>query len=279
VKMMTFTRQAPFKVQAYYVPEEGDDLPADATIGVYSIHVPEGLSAPKRFKLRLKLDLNGIFEIDEVHLHDSAPGVAEQNGTKDNGGSSAPGVKSSVSFTCSPSGEAELIEKRRENERAMQKQALELQLREDKRNDLESFIYNTRDKISSQYASIVTDEEKAAVPGVLEKAELWLEDHFEDGTLAEFQQKLLELQDIVRPITDRYAASQEGSPLHTAKAELQAVVKEATEILSTRSPVNEKSMEELEAEVRKAKDLESSDPEEYALCTIRIKGCLTELQD
>ena len=162
--------------------------------------------------------------------------------------------------------EAELIEKRRENERAMQKQALELQLREDKRNDLESFIYNTRDKISSQYASIVTDEEKAAVPGVLEKAELWLEDHFEDGTLAEFQQKLLELQDIVRPITDRYAASQEGSPLHTAKAELQAVVKEATEILSTRSPVNEKSMEELEAEVRKAKDLESSDPEEYALC-------------
>ena len=40
----------------------------DRTLAVYHISVPAGLEKPRRIKLRLKLDLNGVFSLDPATM-------------------------------------------------------------------------------------------------------------------------------------------------------------------------------------------------------------------
>ena len=126
---------------------------------------------------------------------------------------------------------------------------------EDKKNELESYIYEMRGKIDDQYAEFASDEEKTKLKAVLEKAEVchavllpsfppplsiyisvmkpstdpfvrqdWLYDEGEDATKAVYTAKMDEIRFVAGPITQRYLdkIEAERQALQKAREEAEA---------------------------------------------------------
>merc|ERR1712196_214669 len=71
-------------------------------------------------------------------------------------------------------------------------------------NDLESFIYGTRDKLESEsWIGVTTEEMRTELSGMLTSSDEWLQDYNPDRTLQDFQGKLRELQEKSDPIQER----------------------------------------------------------------------------
>jgi hypothetical protein len=66
--------------------------------------------------------------------------------------------------------------------------------RDNARNDLETYIYDVREKLSNVWAEFVEENEKESFDSEVVAAEDWLYDRFEDGTKVEFADKLVELK-------------------------------------------------------------------------------------
>merc|ERR1712137_807973 len=75
----------------------------------------------------------------------------------------------------------------------------------DMRNELESYIYDKRDKITSEshLAPFASDEEKGTFSAALESTENWLYEDGFDATKSVYSDKLSELQKIGTPIERR----------------------------------------------------------------------------
>jgi heat shock protein 4 len=90
-------------------------------------------------------------------------------------------------------------------ESAMQAEMAEIIETDAKRNDLEGYIFNTRDKIGSsgQYGPFVTDADRDKFSSELMAAEDWLYDT-PDATKTEYVEKLQQLKATGEPIAWRY---------------------------------------------------------------------------
>ncbi|KAL9074135.1 MAG: hypothetical protein Q9157_004504 [Trypethelium eluteriae] len=75
---------------------------------------------------------------------------------------------------------------------------------EDKKNELESFIYEMRGHIDEKYAEFSNDEEKTKVKEKLEQIEDWLYEDGEDATKAVYVSKIEEIRSVAGPIIQRY---------------------------------------------------------------------------
>jgi len=77
--------------------------------------------------------------------------------------------------------------------------------RDNARNDLESYIYDSREKLSGVWSSyIANDQEKDMLMDEITKAEDWLYDRFDDGTKVEFADKLVEIQSKIGVVKGRH---------------------------------------------------------------------------
>ncbi|KAH3681613.1 hypothetical protein WICPIJ_007429 [Wickerhamomyces pijperi] len=74
---------------------------------------------------------------------------------------------------------------------------------QNKRNEIEEYIYDFRAKLDDLYSKFVSDSEKEDLMELLSKAELWLEDH-EDASLGVFTAKYEELASKGNLIKGRY---------------------------------------------------------------------------
>ncbi|KAF6843105.1 heat shock protein hsp88 [Colletotrichum musicola] len=75
---------------------------------------------------------------------------------------------------------------------------------EEKKNELEAYIYDLRNKLDDQYAEFASDEEKAKIREKLEKSEDWLYDEGDDTTKAVYVAKLDEIRAMAGPIVQRH---------------------------------------------------------------------------
>jgi len=75
---------------------------------------------------------------------------------------------------------------------------------EDKKNELETFIYDMRNKIDEQYADFASDEEKTKLKAKLEASEDWLYEEGEDTTKAVYIAKMDEIRAVAGTIVQRY---------------------------------------------------------------------------
>ena len=93
---------------------------------------------------------------------------------------------------------------------------------EDKKNELETYIYDMRNKIDDTYADFASDDEKTKLKAKLESSEVcllrfsendkfklilsqdWLYDEGEDATKAVYQAKYDEIRALAGPIAQRY---------------------------------------------------------------------------
>ncbi|KAI9707001.1 MAG: adenyl-nucleotide exchange factor sse1 [Bogoriella megaspora] len=139
---------------------------------------------------------------------------------------------------------------------------------EDKKNELESFIYEMRGHIDDRYAEFSNDEEKTAVKEKLEQTEDWLYDEGEDATKAVYVSKIEEIRAIAGPIIQRYNDKLEEERQARLKAEEERLAaKKAAE--DAKKKAEEEAKKEKEAAAVKengkaeegGKDTEMADAE------------------
>ncbi|KAL9634736.1 MAG: hypothetical protein Q9164_003912 [Protoblastenia rupestris] len=127
---------------------------------------------------------------------------------------------------------------------------------EDKKNELESYIYELRSKIDDQYADFASDEEKTKLKEKLEQAEDWLYDEGEDATRGVYVAKMDEIRFVAGPIVGRYQDKVEEERQAVLKIEEEKAAKKRAELEAR------KKAEEEAAAAKKAAATEGAKKEE-----------------
>ncbi|XP_071705865.1 heat shock 70 kDa protein 16 [Rutidosis leptorrhynchoides] len=89
-------------------------------------------------------------------------------------------------------------------ERELANQDIYVEQTKEKKNNLESFVYDTRNKLLSSYRSFATDEEKDRISRNLQETEDWLYEDGDDESQQTYTRRLEDLRKLVDPIESRY---------------------------------------------------------------------------
>merc|ERR1719476_411182 len=100
-----------------------------------------------------------------------------------------------VTATGTPGLKDEVIQRLMDAESAMQAEMREIVETDEKRNDLESYIFTMRDKIcaGNEYGDFISSADRDAFSSELMKAEDWLYDN-DNATKVVYMDKLMELK-------------------------------------------------------------------------------------
>jgi len=114
-----------------------------------------------------------------------------------------------VEVTGAPGLPAPIVQKLQDEESAMQSEMRDIIETDEKRNDLEGYIFNMRDKISSsgQFGEFITDADREAFNEALTKTEDWLYDTY-DAKKLQYIEKLDELKEKGSPVEWRFKESE-----------------------------------------------------------------------
>jgi hypothetical protein len=93
------------------------------------------------------------------------------------------------------------------------------------KNDVESYIINTRDTLASDdtYSTISTEEERASISSELERAEDWLYEEGREMDAKAYAAKLKELKAMVAPVALRASEMVARPKVKQAKSTLAAL--------------------------------------------------------
>ena len=105
---------------------------------------------------------------------------------------------------------------------------------EDKKNELETYIYDLRAKIDDQYADFASDEEKTKLKEKLEASEDWLYDEGEDASRGVYIAKMDEIRFVAGPIVARYQDKLEEERQAILKIEEEKAAKKRAELEARR---------------------------------------------
>ncbi|KAL9613457.1 MAG: hypothetical protein Q9167_002002 [Letrouitia subvulpina] len=139
---------------------------------------------------------------------------------------------------------------------------------EDKKNELESYIYELRSKIDDVYAEFASDEEKAKLREKLEQSEDWLYEEGEDATRSVYIAKMDEIRFVAGPIVGRYQEKIEEERQAVLRAEEEKAAKKRAELEAKKKAEEDAKKEKEAKEGKKDKeevnggDTEMKDAEE-----------------
>ncbi|KAI3800293.1 hypothetical protein L1987_28380 [Smallanthus sonchifolius] len=86
----------------------------------------------------------------------------------------------------------------RKKEKILQEQDFKVEQTKDRRNTLESFVYDTRSKLSSAYKSFATDSEKEVINNSLQETENWIYEDSDAESEQDYTGKLKDLKKVSR---------------------------------------------------------------------------------
>ena len=115
---------------------------------------------------------------------------------------------------------------------------------EDKKNELETYIYELRAKIDDVYSEFASEEEKTKLKTKLEESEDWLYDDGEDATKGVYIAKMDEIRFVAGPIVARYQDKIEEERQAVLKAEEEKAAKKRAEIEARKKAEEEKRKKE-----------------------------------
>ncbi|KAI9669460.1 MAG: adenyl-nucleotide exchange factor sse1 [Caeruleum heppii] len=286
-KILTFYRKQPFDLEAKYAKPEMLPGKTNPWIGRFSV---KGVKADSKddfmiCKLKARLNLHGVlnveqgYYVEEVEVEEPIPEDKPEGDKKDsdamdsdqaNGSAETKPrtrkVKKQVRKGDLPlsSGTASLDQASKdaaaEKEIAMFMEDKLVADTEDKKNELESHIYDLRGKIDEQYSEFASDEEKTKLKAKLEQIEDWLYDEGEDASKAVYTAKMDEIRFVAGPIVQRY--------LDKIEAERQAVLKAREEAEAAKRAERE-AAKKAEDEAKKASEPASKDEEMKDADTVR----------
>ncbi|KAF2427224.1 putative heat shock protein Hsp88 [Tothia fuscella] len=278
-KILTFYRKQPFDLEARYAKPEQLPGKINPWIGRFSV---KGVKADSKddfmiCKLKARLNLHGIlnvesgYYVEEVEVEEPVPEPPKE-GKKDGdamdtdapNGASTPKTKKVkkqqrkgdlplAAGTASLDQSSKDAAAEKENSMAMEDKLVADT--EDKKNELESYIYELRNKIDEQYSEFASDEEKEKIRAKCESSEDWLYDEGEDATKAVYISKIEEIRAVAGPVVQRY--------LDKIELERQAVLqKQEEEQAKKRAELAEKV--QLEHEAKKAAEPKDADMKDAA---------------
>jgi heat shock protein 4 len=202
VRRVTIKKKADFTVEAYYEP----------TKPIATFHVPLQANGDEDVKIRvnIKEDPNGVLQMSSVQKVEEKEPEPPKEGEEEKeaeGEKKAKITKTNLEYTVKRPLQwtQKEIDEAHEKEVAMANNDRIVRETADMRNELESYIYEMRDKISSDsdLGPYGTDEEKDAFVALNEKMENWLyEDGFE-ATKTVYAEKLKELKALGAPMQQR----------------------------------------------------------------------------
>ncbi|RHN57770.1 putative Heat shock protein 70 family [Medicago truncatula] len=105
-----------------------------------------------------------------------------------------------------------------EKERQLMQQDITMELTKDKRNSLESYVYDVRNKLLNEYRKFASEQEKDGISRSLLETEEWLYSERDDETVHAYFAKLEDLKQViflfsdlhlVDPIENRYKDEEE----------------------------------------------------------------------
>lgn len=234
-KRITLRRKSAFEVRAAYDEAATALLPEgmDRELGRYSISgFPEieGDEVP-RVRVNVRQDIHGMFNVSSCQMMQEIPEVAEAEETKVEEAKAEKTEKSETKDT-EKSDESSAPKKKRfrrvelkveastlgldsktvseynELEVSMAQQDRIIEETANKRNELESYIYDMRNQLGDKLRQFVGDEERSKLEKMLVESEDWLyTDEGFDSVKSVYVAKLKELTDSGSSIDQRYRES------------------------------------------------------------------------
>ncbi|KAL2200392.1 Hsp70 protein-domain-containing protein [Corynascus similis CBS 632.67] len=129
---------------------------------------------------------------------------------------------------------------------------------EEKKNELETYIYDLRNKLDDQYADLASEEEKEKIREKLTASEDWLYDEGDDTTKAVYIAKMDEIRALAGPVVQRHFEKVEAErQALQAKLEAERAKKAAEAEAARKAAEAEKAQQE--AANGGAKDEEMTD--------------------
>ncbi|KAL9998923.1 putative Heat shock protein 70 family [Helianthus debilis subsp. tardiflorus] len=200
-QMMKRNGYTSFDIQLAYIKER--DFPAGIShmVGRFEI----GSSEPSdeetaKVEFRVKLNEHGIVEIDSATIledkrHNSWKMILTANTHTSN-------LPASVNLDISTTNDE--LHEAKEKEKKLTKQDIKVEETKDQRNSLESFVYDTRSKLSGAYRSFASDLEKEVLTNNLQETEDWLYEDSDDEFEQDYNGRLKDLKKLLEPIEYRY---------------------------------------------------------------------------
>ncbi|QUC16712.1 uncharacterized protein UV8b_00953 [Ustilaginoidea virens] len=285
-KILTFYRKQPFDLEARYArPEE---LPGKQNpwIGRFSVKgvKAEGKDEFMICKLKARVNIHGVLNVengyyvedqeveeevkeDEREDGEKKDGDAMDTDKKEDAPKKTRKVKKQVRKGDLPisSGTSSLDAAQKnslgEKEAAMVMEDKLVADTEEKKNELETYIYDLRSKLDDQYAELATEEEKASIKAKLEAAEDWLYDEGDDASKGVYIAKLDELRALAGPIVQRHFEKVEGERRAVQeRVEAEQAAKRAAEEEARKAAEAEKATQQ-DGGDQEMKDAEAPQPE------------------
>lgn len=242
-KILTFYRKQPFDLEARYAQPELLPGKTNPWIGRFSVKnvKADGKDDFMICKLKARVNIHGVLNVEtgyyveeeEVEEEIEDPDAME---TDKDAPKKTRKVKKQVrkgdlpistgSASLDDSTKAALLEK----ESAMVMEDKLVADTEEKKNELEAYIYDLRAKLDEQYSEFASDEEKETIKAKLEATEDWLYEEGEDTTKGVYVAKIDEIRAMAGPIVQRHFEKVEAErQAALEKAEAERAAKKAEE--------------------------------------------------
>lgn len=252
-KILTFYRKQAFDLEARYAKPELLPGKVQPFIGRFSV---KGVKADPKTefmicKLKARVNIHGILnvesgyyvedqEVEEEVKDDEGdkkdPEAMETDGEKKDPKAKTRKVKKQVRKGDLPivagvtSLDQPALAAAAEKENSMAMEDKLVADTEEKKNELEAYIYEMRNKLEEQYAELASDDEKDKIRAKLTETEDWLYEDGEDATKAVYVAKMDEIRAMAGPIAQRHfdKVETEREALQ-AKLDAEAATKKAAE--------------------------------------------------
>ncbi|XVE80381.1 hypothetical protein DITRI_Ditri14bG0135200 [Diplodiscus trichospermus] len=238
VKVLQLQRSSFFHLEAFYA--NPNELPSGipSKISCFTIGPFQGSSSEKaRVKVKVQLNLHGIVTVEsamliEEHVDDSVTrkDTHSEMGIKEaqhetNGSEDSISVQSKPSHASADGNtndkatrrleipvseniygamtKVELLEAQ-DKELKLAQQDRTMEQTKEKKNALESYVYEMRNKLFNTYRGFASDNEREGISRSLQETEEWLYDEGEDETEGAYTSKLEAMKKLVDPVENRY---------------------------------------------------------------------------
>ncbi|KAI8941760.1 Heat shock protein hsp88 [Plenodomus lindquistii] len=293
-KILTFYRKHPFDLEARYAKPEQLPGKANPWIGRFSV---KGVKEDPKgdfmiCKLKARLNIHGVlnvesgYYVEETEVEEPIPEPPQEEKKEgdamdvDKDAPKEPPKMRKVkkqqrkgdlplsAGTASLDESSKQIAAERENSMIMEDKLVADT--ENEKNNLESMIYELKDKILDVYADFASDEEKSRLNAKLEQIEEWLYDDGDDASKAQYVSKKEDIRSIAGPIIQRYndkieaerqAVMEKHQKEHAAKqAELERAKREAEAKKAENAPpaAEEKDADMPDADTQKPDGVEEA---------------------
>ncbi|KAG5946156.1 Heat shock protein hsp88 [Claviceps monticola] len=281
-KILTFFRKQTFDLEARYLKPE--DLPGKQNpwLGRFSVKgvKVEGQQEFMVCKLKARINIHGVlnvesgYYVEEQEVEEEVKDDEKEDGEKkdpdamdmdkkDDAPKKTRKVKKQIRKGDLPisSGTSSLDASQKtalaEKEASMILEDKEVADTEEKKNELETYIYDLRAKLDEQYADLTTDEEKASIKGQLEAAEDWLYDEGDDASKGVYVAKLDELRALAGPIVQRHFEKVEAERIAVQE---RAAAEQAAKKAPEAEPEAEKTAQQT-VDDQEMRDVDAAQPE------------------